>query len=112
MEIKTEVNNENVNDFDGFMDLRAEAINTMDKLIENAFKQFMDKVGLKDIFAYKYNYDENKFTIYTSRPGFWIGYRGKNIEILKDILSKQIKEGCDVDFREIRGQFIAVTDTL
>lgn len=93
---------------DEWMQLRGEAICYMNNLYENAFKQFADKVGLKDTFAYDYNYSENKFTIYTSRPGVWIGLHGKNVKILQHILSKEIKEGCEVEFKEIKGKFLVI----
>lgn len=91
---------------DDWMEFRGDCILYMERIRENAFKKFFNKVGIKDIFAYDYSYDKNKFTIYTSKPGIWIGLHGKNVEILREILSKEIKEGCDVEFKEIRGKFI------
>ena len=85
---------------------RGDCISYMNNILESALKQFTHKVGIKDIFAYDYNSGKNKFIIYTSRPGIWIGYHGNNVKILKEILSKEIKEGCDVEFKEIRSKFI------
>lgn len=96
------------NEGNDWLQLRGEAILSINKMREDALKHFMEKVGIKDVFAYEYNYDQNKFTIYTSKPGIWIGYHGKNVEILKEILSKEIKEGCGVEFKEIRGKFIVM----
>lgn len=93
---------------DDWMEFRGDAILYMEKIRQKAFKHFCDKVGIKDTFAYDYSYSDNKFTIYTSKPGIWIGLHGKNIEILKDILSKEIKEGCNIEFKEIRGKFITI----
>lgn len=75
-------------------------------LHENALKKYIYKAGFKDTFAYVYDYNANKFTIYTSRPGVWIGKGGEGVSLLKDILSKEVKENCDVDFKEIRGHFM------
>ena len=93
---------------DDWMEFRGDCILYMEKKRQEAFKHFMDKIGLKDTFAYDYSYLDNKFTIYTSKPGIWIGLHGKNVENLKDILSKEIREDCDVEFKEIRGKFITI----
>ena len=100
MERKVDVMGYNEND--DWMEFRGECILYMERIRENAFKKFFDKVGIN----YDYSYDKNKFTIYTSKPGIWIGLHGKNVEILREILSKEIKESCDVEFKEIRGKFI------
>ena len=91
-----------------WLSFRNDAINYMKNVEENALRKFLEQVGIKDIFAYDYDYSKNKFTIYTSKPGIWIGYHGKNVEILKEILSKEVKENCEVAFKEIRGRFIVV----
>ena len=41
--------------------VREDASDYINKRNENAFKHFLQEIGLKDTFAYKYNYDTNKF---------------------------------------------------
>lgn len=96
--------NMNVNEF---MDFRGDCIENIKNARENALKKYLDKIGFKDIFAYKYVYEENKLIIYTSKPGIWIGKYGVGVELLKDILLNELKENCDVCFEEIHGNFVA-----
>ena len=76
------------------------------EIIENALKKYINAVGFKDTFAYSYDYSENKFTIYTRKPGIWIGKGGTGVQLLKEILSQEVKENCGVEFKEIRGYFV------
>lgn len=46
--------------------------------------------------------------IYTTHPGIWIGYKGKNLKQLKEILSKVENTMVDVEFKEIRGEFFDI----
>lgn len=89
-----------------WMEFRRESLECIKNLHENALKKYLNEIGFKDIFAYEYSYSENKFTIYTSKPGVWIGKGGAGVKLLKDILSKEVKDNCDVNFEEIRGHFI------
>lgn len=92
-------------EFENFI---AECSDYVDTLRKNAFEEFMNKVGIKDTFAYNYDCGKNKVTIFTCRPGVWIGFRGDNVKILKEILSKEIHEGCYVEFVEIKGKFLSI----
>jgi len=83
-----------------------EAANFMKLKRENALKRYLDEFNIKDVFAYDYNYSSNTFIIYTSKPGIWIGLHGKGANRLKQILSEDITENCNVEFREIKGNFI------
>jgi ribosomal protein S3 len=94
--------------FDEWMDFREEAIKAERERKENAFRRFLKEVGFVDTFAYDYSYADNKFTIYTSQPGMWIGYKGKNVALLKEILHNEVYKNCDVGFKEIRGHFVAI----
>ena len=89
-----------------WINIREDTLNYINKLHENAFKHFLQEIGLKDTFAYKYDYETNTFTVYTCRPGIWIGKGGKGVNRLKEILSQEVKENCNVEFVEIRGRFI------
>ena len=89
-----------------WMEFRAESLEYVKNLHESALKKYLNEIGFKDIFAYEYSYSENKFTIYTCRPGIWIGKGGAGVERLKEILSKEVKENCSVAFKEMRGHFV------
>lgn len=73
---------------------------------ENAIKRYLNEVNIKDIFAYDYNYTDHTFTIYTARPGIWIGLHGAGVSRLEEILSEDISENCKVLFKEIKGNFV------
>ena len=64
-----------------------------------ALKRYLNERGMRDTFAYDYSYTENKFTIYTCKPGIWIGRGGEGVDRLKQILSEDVKEGCNVEFK-------------
>lgn len=90
-----------------WMEFRGECLEYVKNLHENALKKYLNEIGFKDIFAYEYSYSENKFTIYTRRPGVWIGKGGEGVKLLKEILAKEVKEDCNVEFKEICGNFVA-----
>ena len=85
---------------------REDCLEYVKNLHENALKKYLDEIGFKDIFAYEYSYSENKFTIYTRKPGVWIGKYGVGVKLLKEILAREVKEDCNVEFKEIRGKFV------
>ena len=89
-----------------FMQIREDSLDYSRNKHENALKRYLNEAGFKDTFAYEYNYSENKFTIYTSKPGYWIGKFGAGVKFLKEILSKDVRENCSVEFKEIRGGFV------
>lgn len=92
---------------DAWMEFRSDCMEFVKKMHETALKKYLDRVGIKDVFAYEYSYDENKFTIYTKYPGIWIGKGGQGVALLKEILSEDVKKNCDVCFKEIRGNFVS-----
>ena len=89
-----------------WMKFRGDCLEHIKNMHENALKQYLNLAGFKDTFAYEYSFSENKFTIYTRRPGTWIGKGGAGAKLLKEILSKEVQENCDVAFKEIRGHFV------
>jgi len=77
---------------------------------ENAFKEFLKKIDFHDAFFYEVKSTSGieTFTIYTTHPGIWIGCRGKNVEVLKEMLSKAENVAVDVEFKEIHGEFFNI----
>lgn len=77
---------------------------------ENAFREFLEEIDFHDKFFCEVKSEINKetFTIYTTHPGIWIGYKGKNLKRLKEILSKVENTMVDVEFKEIRGEFFDI----
>lgn len=75
---------------------------------EDTIKYFIKKAGFKDNFFYEYSYTDNKITIYTTQPGIWIGLHKENIPLLREIFSMGIKEGCNIEIKEIHGYFMSV----
>jgi ribosomal protein S3 len=94
-------------EIDAWLDFRSDCMEFTKKLHETALKKYLDRVGIKDVFAYEYSYDDNKFTIYTKYPGIWIGKGGQGVDLLKEILSEDVAKNCNVCFKEIRGNFIS-----
>ena len=43
-----------------WIDIREDTLDYINKLHENAFKHFLQEIGLKDTFAYKYDYETSK----------------------------------------------------
>lgn len=89
-----------------WMEIREDCLEYVKNLHENALKKYLNEIEFNDIFAYEYSYSENKFTIYTRRPGVWIGKGGAGVKLLKEILAKEVQEDCNVEFKEIRGKFV------
>ena len=77
---------------------------------EDAFKEFLNEIHFQDNFVYDVrNKNSNLiFTIYTKQPGIWIGYKGKNVKILEEILTKVENQRVFVEFKEIRGEFLNI----
>ena len=74
--------------------------------VNHVFKKFLKKIGFHDTFGY--HYFDNTCTIYTSNPGLWIGFKGKNVKELKNLLSKV--KGCEVEvkFIQIKGEILSL----
>lgn len=89
-----------------WIEFRGDCADYVRNIHEGALKKFLDEIGLKDTFAYDYDYSVNKFIIYTCRPGVWIGKGGKDVERLKEILSEEVRENCGVEFKAMRGHFM------
>lgn len=78
------------------------------KAIEKTLKKCAEFFGITNfgnsVCAYTYEYGANKITIYTDRPGYWIGYHGNGVTILKAALSSALqRDNVEVAFIELRG---------
>lgn len=75
------------------------------KAIEKTLKKCAEFFGITNcVCTYTYEYSANKITIYTDRPGYWIGYRGNGVTILKAALSTALhRDNVEVAFIELKG---------
>lgn len=78
------------------------------KAIEKTLKKCAEFFGITDcgnsICTYTYEYGTNKITIYTDRPGLWIGYHGNSSTILRAALSTALhRDNVEVAFVEVKG---------
>lgn len=79
-------------------------MNTINSLLIN----FLKKNNIKDTFAYEINYSNNVYTIYTSKPGLWIGYHGRTIEKLTEEISKYEGDKIRINIKPIKGHFLNI----
>lgn len=75
------------------------------KAIEETLKKCASFFGMTNcVCAYAYEYGANKITIYTDKPGWWIGFHGNGVTILKAALSAALhRDGVEVAFIELKG---------
>ena len=78
------------------------------KAIEKTLKKCAEFFGITNfgnsVCAYTYEYGANKITLYTDRPGYWIGYHGNGVTILKASLSTALhRDNVEVAFIELKG---------
>ena len=78
------------------------------KAIEKTLRKCAEFFGITNcgnsLCTYTYEYGTNKITIYTDRPGYWIGYRGNGVIILKAALSTALhRDNVEVAFIELKG---------
>ena len=73
--------------------------------IEETLKKCVEFFGITNcICTYTYEYSDNKITIYTDKPGLWIGYHGNNSTILRAALSAALhRDNVEVAFVELKG---------
>ncbi len=75
---------------------------------ENILKTFLKTNNISDSFAYNFTDFGTKLTIYTSKPGIWIGFKGETVNSLKEYLKKELDKDVEIIFKEIKAKFIAV----
>lgn len=75
------------------------------KAIEETLKKCASFFGMTNcVCAYTYEYSDNKITIYTDKPGLWIGYHGNSSTILRAALSTALhRDNVEVAFVELKG---------
>lgn len=78
------------------------------KAIEETLMKCAEFFGITNcgnsVCTYTYEYVANKITIYTDRPGYWIGYHGNGVTILKASLSTALhRDNVEVAFIELKG---------
>lgn len=75
------------------------------KAIEETLKKCASFFGMTNcVCAYAYEYGANKITLYTDKPGLWIGYHGNGVTILKAALSAALhRDNVEVAFIELKG---------
>lgn len=73
--------------------------------IEKTLQKCAEFFGIKNcICTYTYEYGANKITIYTDKPGWWIGFHGNGVTILKAALSAALhRDNVEVAFIELKG---------
>ena len=74
---------------DSFEEFRGKVLEEMREQNERVMRHFFWRINYKGIVGYKNNLGQKIFTIWTDKPGILIGYRGKNVEILKEILKEE-----------------------
>ena len=92
---------------DEFMRIREEVLQSMHNTDRNILEKWCKDIGYDEPIAYKHSrYTNCTMTIYTRKPGILIGYKGKNVELLKDALKKEYGLDYGVTFKEIDGIFV------
>lgn len=74
----------------------------------NEFTKFLTKwcqeAGVNTPMGYDYSISEKTLTVFTDRPGLLIGKAGAIIEKYKE-KCQEIRPGCTIKIKEIRGGF-------
>jgi hypothetical protein len=84
------------------MNIRAD----MCKIEKETIKSWLDQIGCHEPVGYWYNYGARNLVLYTNRPGQLIGKHGKDIEILREKLMKQMIGNWTIELIEIKGGFV------
>lgn len=90
-----------------FQELREEAYKEIREMREAPLKLFLEEANINDNFFYEYKSNNKILTIYTIIPGIWIGFRGRGIKRLKEILKAEFNHDVEVEFKEIKGNFMS-----
>ncbi len=75
---------------------------------ETLIKAWLGSIGFKEPIGYYRNISKNTLEIYTTRPGVLIGRGGVNVDVLRQMLTKEFRGEWQVKFVEIRGGFVQV----
>ena len=88
-------------------DERESIISELKSYRKEIFKRFMNDCNFHDNFFYEMCYRTHTCTIYTTKPGLWIGKNGNNIKALTEILSNDGMHW-DVKLKEIKGTYLSL----
>jgi hypothetical protein len=73
---------------------------------KKTIKSWLDQINCHEPVGYWYNYGARTLVLYTDRPGQLIGKHGKDIEILREKLMKQMIGNWTIELVEIHGGFV------
>lgn len=71
-----------------FEELREKALRDQQYLQKKLIHQWLNGVVFPYTVSFKFNLIDHELKLYTTHPGELIGYRGRNINVLKELLSK------------------------
>lgn len=86
----------------------ARIIREIKEIQENPLRQYLKETGINDNFFYEYNNCNRELTIFTKIPGIRIGFRGKGVNRLREILNEQFEHDVDIQFKEMKGNFMSL----
>ena len=75
---------------------------------ETPLRQYLKETGINDNFFYEYKNCSRELTIFTKIPGVWIGLKGKGVDRLSEILNEQFGHEVDIQFKEMKGNFMSI----
>ena len=75
---------------------------------ETPLRQYLKETGINDNFFYEYKNCSRELTIFTKIPGVWIGFQGKGVNRLSEILNEQFGHKVDIQFKEMKGNFMSL----
>ena len=75
---------------------------------ETPLRQYLKETGINDNFFYEYKNCSRELTIFTKIPGVWIGFQGKGVNRLSEILNEQFGHEVDIQFKEMKGNFMSI----
>lgn len=90
-----------------WQEIREDAYTYIKNKKENPIKKFMKEIGINDNIIYEYKYRCYSLIIYTKYPGIWIGKAGSGVKRLKEILKEELKHDVEVNFVEVKGNFLS-----
>ena len=91
-----------------FQELREEAYKEIREAQEAPLKLFLEETNINDNFFYEYKNCSRELTIFTKIPGVWIGFQGKGVDRLSEILNEQFGHEVDIQFKEMKGNFMSI----
>ena len=91
-----------------WQEIREESIREMREMQENPLRQYLKETGINDNFFYEYKNCSRELTIFTKIPGIWIGFQGKGVNRLSEILNEQFEHKVDIQFKEMKGNFMSL----